>query len=261
MPSLTRLVERMRYWCDVADMGYSQYDRWNFNPAGGNCDCSSLVIWSLREAGFDTGGATYTGNMGGELCARGWLRLPVDGAPLPGDILLNDRDHVAVHIGGGLLCQASISETGGVSGAPGDQTGSETNTSRYYDYPWDCYLRYTGPDDQGDTDMPASTDLITYGGQKVTVEYALQDVCHKLEALMQSVQSIGSAKAISDQVWYGQGDGSIEQTPLYGLRAAQYASEAVAGRDGQRLDEIRAVTAQGVREGIESITTTVAVKQ
>ena len=106
----------MRYWCAVANLGYSQTDRWNFNPQAGNCDCSSLVIHCLREAGFDTGNATYTGNLSSNLVARGWKRLPVDGHPQAGDILLNDVHHVAVYLGGGQLAQASISEKGTVSG-------------------------------------------------------------------------------------------------------------------------------------------------
>ena len=40
-------------------------------------DCASSIITALRNAGFDTGSATYTGNMAAELCARGWTRLPV----------------------------------------------------------------------------------------------------------------------------------------------------------------------------------------
>ena len=31
MASLTTLINRMTYWCVTANMGYSQYDRWNFN--------------------------------------------------------------------------------------------------------------------------------------------------------------------------------------------------------------------------------------
>lgn len=143
MADLNVLIDRMRYWCDIADLGYSQSDRWNIRN-GGNADCSSLVIWCLREAGFDTGQATYTGNLSRELTARGWARLPNNGTPLPGDILLNDLDHVAVYLGGGRLAQASISENGTAWGAGGDQTGGETNTNPYYDYPWDCYLRFPG---------------------------------------------------------------------------------------------------------------------
>lgn len=143
MGNLNTLINRMRYWCQTVSLGYSQNDRWNIRP-GGNCDCSSLVIWCLREAGFDTGSATYTGNMSAQLTARGWSRIANDGNPQAGDILLNDRDHVAVHLGGGQLAQASISEYGTANGKPGDQTGHETNIRGYYSYPWNCYLRYTG---------------------------------------------------------------------------------------------------------------------
>lgn len=141
MGNVNVLIDRMRYWCVGTSLGYSQADRWDIRP-GGNCDCSSLVIHCLREAGFDTGSATYTGNLSSNLTARGWVRLPNNGNPLPGDILLNDRCHVAVFLGGGLLAQASISEHGTINGTGGDQTGSETDVRGYYDYPWDCYLRY-----------------------------------------------------------------------------------------------------------------------
>ena len=150
MPSINTLIERMRYWCETASMGYSQYDRWNFNPNGGNCDCSSLVIHCLQEAGFDTGDATYTGNMSANLCARGWTRVANDGNPQAGDILLNDADHVAVYLGGGMLAQASISENNTIAGNAGDQTGWETNVSAYYNYPWNAYLRYAGESEEND---------------------------------------------------------------------------------------------------------------
>lgn len=141
MGNLNTLVNRMRYWCAEVSLGYDQTNRWDIRP-GGECDCSSLVIWCLREAGFDTGDATYTGNLSSNLTARGWRRLPVDGNPRPGDILLNDVHHVAVYLGGGQLAQASISENGTISGASGDQTGRETNVRAYYNYPWNAYLRY-----------------------------------------------------------------------------------------------------------------------
>lgn len=144
MASVGTLINRMRYWCAVANMGYSQSDRWNFNPSGGNCDCSSLVIHCLKEAGFDTGSATYTGNLSDNLTKRGWIRLPANGNPQAGDILLNDVHHVAVALGGGKLAQASISERGTAYGRAGDQTGRETNIRGYYSYPWNCYLRYQG---------------------------------------------------------------------------------------------------------------------
>lgn len=140
--SVQTLVNRMTYWCAFGNLGYNQAARWNIRP-GGSCDCSSLVIHALKEAGFDTGTATYTGNLSANLTARGWRRLPADGHPQAGDILLNDVHHVAVYVGGGRLAQASIDERGRASGGRGgDQTGHETNISPYYSYPWNCYLRY-----------------------------------------------------------------------------------------------------------------------
>ena len=213
MASVAKLIERMRYWCVEANMGYSQSDRWNFNPAGGNCDCSSLVIHCLQEAGFDTGGASYTGNLSANLTARGWARVGNDGNPQPGDILLNDADHVAVYLGGGKLAQASQSENNSTVGAPGDQTGGETNISNYYNFPWNCYLRWTGANDvnNGGEDMPVKTDSINWDGMNTTVEYALQDLKHKLDA-------IGNREQIMNQIWFGPGNGVAQNAPLYTLR-------------------------------------------
>ena len=137
-------ISRMYYWTVTADLGYSQDDRWNITE-NGNCDCSSLVIYVLNEAGYDTGNATYTGNLSLELEKRGWKRIPPDGKPQPGDILLNDTYHVAIMLYDNQIGQASFSETETETGEPGDQTGLETNVGEYHDYPWNCYLR--PPDD------------------------------------------------------------------------------------------------------------------
>lgn len=148
MGNITTFVNRMKYWCNSVSLGYDQTNRWDIRP-GGECDCSSLVIFALREAGFDTGSASYTGNMSSNLTARGWVRVANNGNPQIGDILLNDVNHVAVYVGNGKLCQASISENGTITGAGGDQTGNETNMRNYYNYPWNCYLRYTGASTSG----------------------------------------------------------------------------------------------------------------
>lgn len=141
----------MRYWAELTGpgVGYDQGEikRWNLKN-GGTVDCSSLVILCLRKAGFQTGNATYTGNMRSELTQHGWTVRENNGHPQPGDILLNDDDHTAVYLGSGVVAQASEDENKGASGGtPGDQTGYETNVSKYYDFPWDCYLRYPGPHD------------------------------------------------------------------------------------------------------------------
>jgi hypothetical protein len=147
-------VAQMRHWANVKNpgVGYDQVERWKLEN-GGTVDCSSFVIACLKIAGFDTGGATFTGNMRSELTRLGWVVKPNNGNPQPGDILLNDADHTAVYLGGGLLAQASINELGGITGGtPGNQTGGETNVHSYYDFPWDCYLRFAEGEDMPLTD-------------------------------------------------------------------------------------------------------------
>lgn len=141
----------MRKACQDWSLGYDQNQRWNIYD-GGECDCSSLVIWALKQAGFDVGSATYTGNMSSNLTARGWKRIPFTSLSQvrAGDILLNDSHHTAAVISGSgttaKLAQASIDERGRATGGQaGDQTGSETNIRTVYNYShgWDCILRYS----------------------------------------------------------------------------------------------------------------------
>ena len=152
MGDLDKFCERMRYWCDEGNLGYCQEHRQDIRY-GGECDCSSLVLFALVEAGFDIGSASYTGNMFANLAARGWRRVENDGHPRKGDILLNERCHVTVWLGD-CLAQASVDERGFVRGGqPGDQGApngrGETNTRGYYDYPWDFYLRWRGEEAGG----------------------------------------------------------------------------------------------------------------
>lgn len=151
--SISKLCERMRWWCEEGNLGYDQDNRWDIR-VGGEADCSSLTIFALREAGFDTGTASYTGDLSENLVARGWRRLVADIATCrPGDILLNDECHVCVVVEGygwnAKVAQASIDENGRARGGKsGDQTGGETNVRAVYNYSrgWDCILRYSGSD-------------------------------------------------------------------------------------------------------------------
>ena len=170
MPDLQTLVNRMIYYCRDVSVGYSQADRWDVRP-GGNCDCSSLVITALREAGFDTGSASYTGNLSVQLTARGWSRLSPYVAKQAGDILLNDACHVAVMISPTQLAQASISEYGTINGADGDQTGRETNISNYYNYPWDAVLRWNGESMASTQEIAQAVGSYTYGGGDTIYNY------------------------------------------------------------------------------------------
>lgn len=179
LPSIDKFVERMVYWCSEGNLGYDQSNRWDIRY-GGECDCSSLVIFALRESGFDTGSASYTGDMSSNLCARGWNRVANDGNPQYGDILLNDANHVAAYVGNGQLAQASIDENGRISGgAGGDQSDRETNVRSYYDYPWDCYLRYTGESSGSSTTSTSNASTPDNGGETGSgVVYQVHTLAH-----------------------------------------------------------------------------------
>lgn len=154
MPSIEEFAKAMEWWCRYGDLGYDQANRWDLR-VGGETDCSALIIGVLDKLGFDTGNATYTGNMAANLTAHGWEMLDPGVDKQRGDILLSHANHVACYLGDGLVAQASIDERGDIAGGQsGDQT-DETNVHPYYDYPWDCVLRYAG----GDTNA-----VSTYGG-------------------------------------------------------------------------------------------------
>ena len=144
--SRSNLIKRYVNWAvKIANdnsHGYSQYNRW-----GPDYDCSSLVVASLFNTGFDTGGATYTGNMKSELTQHGFYWSTDFSNLQRGDILLvhriGGRQHTEIYLGGGKTVGAHIAETGTIHGKRGDQTGHEIDVGPYYSI-WDGYLRLVG---------------------------------------------------------------------------------------------------------------------
>lgn len=141
--------------------GYDQTHRW-----GPDYDCSSLVIsaWESVGVAVREAGASYTGNMRGAFLACGFRDVigSVDlntGIGLePGDVLLNYAAHTAMVTGVGRIVAARINEHGqATGGTTGDQTGREICQQTYYNYPWDCVLRYQERGETGkDTNVPAT---------------------------------------------------------------------------------------------------------
>jgi hypothetical protein len=141
MPSVETAVQYIERIAANDSHGYDQISRWP--SQGTSFDCSSLVITAFKEAGFPVGGATYTGNMRRTFSQAGFEVLPNTLSTKRGDILLNDANHVAVCVSQTQIAEASINEFGGVTGGkPGDQTGREIRIRGYYDFPWNCILRY-----------------------------------------------------------------------------------------------------------------------
>lgn len=174
--NLNNFCTIMRVACEDWNLGYDQDNRWDIRD-GGECDCSSLVIWALKSAGFDVGSASYTGDLSANLTARGWSRLAFRMADVrKGDILLCDDHHVCAVIAGSgstaTIAQASIDERGRIAGgSAGDQTGSETHTRRVYVFSrgWDCILRY-----EGGSGSSGKLKVDGYAGKKTIAEWQRQ---------------------------------------------------------------------------------------
>lgn len=135
--------------------GYSQANRW-----GPDYDCSSLAIASYKQAGVNTGNATYTGNMS-DLLNHGFtevtnkVNLNTGSGLQPGDILYYHKSgnigHTALYAGNNQIVHARGQSYG--SPKTGDQ-GSEIAVTPYYRGSWQHVYRYTAG---GSASTPAQT--------------------------------------------------------------------------------------------------------
>ena len=125
--------------------GYDQGSRW-----GPDYDCSSLVISAWKKAGIPLT-CTYTGNMKADMLSHGFkdvtkeVNLATGSGLKKADVLLHETHHTAMYIGGGKLIHAAGNEYGKATGGrTGDQTGREICVTGYFNFPWQCVLRYEG---------------------------------------------------------------------------------------------------------------------
>lgn len=146
--------------------GYSQVRRWP--DEGTDFDCSSLMYESADHAGYKVkrGWPRYTGSMLADFTAAGFTALRFDGnlSDLdPGDIMLNVEQHTEMYIGNGKFVGAHSSETGGIDGKPGDQTGKEISVVNAYtlSYGWDYVL--VPPKDAATITPVKSTAKLMFG--------------------------------------------------------------------------------------------------
>ena len=124
--------------------GYSQASRW-----GPDYDCSSFVITAYEQAGVKVkeAGASYTGNMRGAFIACGFVdvtnQVGLSSAygMQAGDVLLNYSAHTCLFIGNDKVANCRTNEGNAQSG---DQSGNEIRIQSYWNYPWNCVLRYKG---------------------------------------------------------------------------------------------------------------------
>ncbi|MCL2777620.1 MAG: NlpC/P60 family protein [Polyangiaceae bacterium] len=146
MATLQSFINYMVNMCNDNSYGY-KFGGWG--PK--DYDCASSIITSLKNTGFAVGGATYTGNMSANLTAHGWQRinsgtinLSSSASLKAGDILLNEADHTALYVGNNQLAEFSSD----YDGKSGDSSGKEAWVHGYYNFPWNCILRYNTTVDQ-----------------------------------------------------------------------------------------------------------------
>lgn len=169
--SATSVVEDAISWAIATandnSHGYSQSVRW-----GPDYDCSSFVISAFKNAGVNTGSATYTGNMRNQFTQNGafqwipWSQIGSVSGLQRGDILLNERTHTEIYLGNRQNVGAHSNR-----GYPqlGDQTGTEVSVSGYYYHPWDGVLRYIGGDNCTCSDSYAGGYTVTTNSLPLTM--------------------------------------------------------------------------------------------
>lgn len=208
MPSPELFAADAAWWSDNGNLGYGQDTRDHF-WVGGATDCSNLVRYCGESRGFDMGaneaGVFYTGNMRALLTARGWVAYTPGSIDLRvGDVLLAEGEHTEVYVGDygahGPLAGAMINEIGDiVGGADGDQTGKETSTHAYYDYPWTHILRYEGDrTDNSDTTISEEDEMNNDQARK------LDEIHWIMKHLMEGPETNSDVFISEQRRWRGQ---------------------------------------------------------
>lgn len=110
---------------------------------GGDFDCSELVRMCYRAVDvLPYGSYCWTGNEVALLTSHGFKERSLS-SPQMGDVLWRSG-HTEIYLGDGMEGGARVSETGGINGKKGDQTGKEITRSAYNKGHWSKLLRYEG---------------------------------------------------------------------------------------------------------------------
>lgn len=271
----------MEHLCTCPEHGYSQYSR---EGSGGYCtvqteagpiqvrkgdrDCSSSTseAWMLALRGTPYDGRikiTSTHYMRDMFVQSGLFEWrPMSFIAQRGDLYLKDGSHVAMCTSPNpdMLAEFSISETGGIDGQAGDQTGRESSIHGYYDYPWNGILHYNGkadsaapkPEPPKPQPKPKGYSTKLYQSNNTPMQ---QFRIEQATGGWVRIKSVGrgmyldvydGAKADHTPVRVWEGNGSAAQLwkliPVQGTYSLRYELEPKCAK-GMRLDAIDGGTA------------------
>lgn len=181
-------------------------------------DCSGLVNYVYDKAGVPvntevrnttrTAPIYYTRHGFADVTDK--VNLATGAGLQTGDVLVNKANHMAICVGSGRIVQARTN----LDNKTGDSSGQEIREQGYYNYPWDCVLRYVG--DGGSA--PAEPAPIQNG-----VEIRLPLL--RLGAIGESVRALQILLVGNGFSCGGYGvDGDFGQGTLQSVRDFQYDS-------------------------------------
>lgn len=220
--SVSRMVELAEWYCGTANLGYDQWNRWDFPEPGdavtpGECDCSSLVYHCAELAGFDVpkSGTRYTGTMKRDFTAAGF-KWCIGSDWKAGDILYKDG-HTAIWTGK-YIAEAYGDEKGGSHGGKTGDQGQETRLSPRRGG-WLGFFRFPEPEPDPPIKWPQEVEPMPAGEAiDYIIEEGSNNVAHKSDQAAYMVRwrkwASGMMEAwISD--WYNGGTGTKYEGQWY----------------------------------------------
>jgi SH3-like domain-containing protein len=209
--------------------GYSDSNRW-----GPDYDCSSYIITALRNAGFNTNGATYTGNMRSALTGAGWSYYPASSMNLSGTSRLKSGDiliksgHAEIYVGSGQRAGAHKN----YDGRQGDSSGREISISSYYNGGWAGVLRYTGQSSSSGTASVRSAAVYSTGTYKTTINLNMRQKASISSKVLRNVKkgtkvSVTKVSGSWGKIKYSGKTGWVSFSYLKKVSTSSTASKAV----------------------------------
>ena len=226
-----RMIDLWVWCCAEANIGYDQWNRWDFPTYGdtqyaGECDCSSLMYWCAVQAGFDlpTSGTRYTGTMKRDFVAAGfkWAAF-TSMADVPAGAILWKSSHTAGWTGR-YICEAYEDERGGSHGGQDGDQANETRLSAPRGG-WEGYFFW--PETEPAVVWPQEVEpmgeakdyIIEEGGNNVAHAFNQGDYGYRWEKWASGKMVL----IVSD--WYNGGNGSHYKGSYYLTKTVAFPSE------------------------------------